>query len=84
MIAHLLQKNADIAIFNELYIEKRTYSGGSSFVPEYENRIAFWDSLKHLFTGASFLKHKLYIEDQIDYYQEMIKEDNRRNFLNDW
>lgn len=84
MIAHLLQKNAAIAIFKELYIEKRTYSGGSSFVPEYENRIAFWDSLKHLFTGASFLKHKLYIEDQIDYYQEMIKEDNRRNFLNDW
>ena len=49
-----------------------------------EDITAFWESLKHFFTGASFLKHKLYFEDQIDHYQKMIEEENRRNFLDDW
>ena len=84
MITHLLKMNTDFECFKNLYLEKNTYSGGGSFVPEFENRIAFWNSLKPLLIGASLLKHRLYAEDQIEHYRKRIEEENRRNFLKDW
>ena len=84
MIGHLLKKNAAFAIFEKLYLEKSTFSGGRSFVPEYERRIIFWESLKAFFTGASFLKHKLYVENRVDQYKKMIEEENKQLFMDGW
>ena len=84
LISAFTQKNNDIEIFRQLYLEPDSMFGGATFVPIYLERIKFWESVKDSFSSAEFLKHRRYTEEKIQYYRRRIKDDQRRNFSDDF
>ncbi|TSA25304.1 hypothetical protein D4R71_05415 [bacterium] len=76
--------NSNVEDFKTLYLEQDSMSGFGTFVPTYLERIKFWESVSRIFTTADFLKHKLFAEQRIDDYRESIKNEERRNFSNDF
>lgn len=75
-------KNQRFEDFENLPLEPRFMSGTGSFVPAYEARIRFLESLlPSLSNNLNLLRHKIYIEEQIESWKLRINEENRRRFI---
>ncbi|MGD8305981.1 MAG: hypothetical protein PVF17_04950 [Ignavibacteria bacterium] len=84
-IAALISINQDFEIFKSLILESSGYSGeGGSFVPAMKQRKKFWQGLLPLFDGIKFLKHKRFVEENIEYYNKRIKSEEIRDFTDDF
>ena len=84
-ISEFISVNQDSETFKSLILESSGYSGeGGSFVPAMKERKRFWQSLIPLFEGINLLKHKRYVEENIDYYDKRIKEEKIRDFTDDF
>jgi len=84
-IAALISENQEFETFKSLIFESSGYSGeGGSFVPAMKERKKFWQGLLPLFDGIKFLKHKRYVEENIDYYDRRIREEKIRDFTDEF
>ena len=68
-----LNNNDDYELFKELNLLPMHWSGTNSLVPAYQKQIDFLVSLYPYVNGVKFLKHKMRIQELIDYLKEMIK-----------
>jgi hypothetical protein len=82
LIAHFLTHNKDIDDFQNLPLFRRRMSSWGSSIPEHEARISFLESLLPLLPGARFIKHSAYVNREIEFWQQQIREEMRRSFAN--
>lgn len=79
-----LSLNKDIEYFRKLSLEPSIMSFSGSAVPEYKKKIDFFISLLDLIKGVDFLEHKIYIESIISSKKSRIKEEEKRDFMDDF
>jgi len=83
-ISVFTKHNPDIEIFKQLYLESDSQSGTATFVPVYTKRMEFWKLVQDSFSSVELLKHKRFAEEKIQNYQRSIKDEQRRNFGDDF
>ena len=69
-----LELNDNYAAFENLPLEAPSVGGWGSMIPDMQARIDYLVSLKPLFTGVKFLKHRQRIEQGIAYWKAQIKQ----------
>lgn len=69
-----LELNDNYAAFENLPLEAPSVGGWGSMIPDMQTRIDYLVSLKPLFTGVKFLKHRQRIEQGIAYWKAQIKQ----------
>ena len=69
-----LKLNDDYAVFENLPLEDPCVGGWGSMIPYMQTRIDYLESLKPLFTGVKFLKHRQRIEQGIASWKAQIKQ----------
>lgn len=69
-----LKLNDDYAVFENLPLEDPGVGGWGSMIPYMQTRIDYLESLKPLFTGVKFLKHRQRIEQGIASWKAQIKQ----------
>ena len=69
-----LKLNDDYAVFENLPLEGPGVGGWGSMIPYMQTRIDYLESLKPLFTGVKFLKHRQRIEQGIASWKAQIKQ----------
>jgi hypothetical protein len=69
--------------FNTSGLEPSSWSSSGSWVPVYQRRVEYLDSLLTLFNSIDFLQHKQYIEQHIQWLREEIEREKKNNFMSD-
>ena len=69
-----LKLNDSYAAFENLPLEDPSVGGWGSMIPYMQTRIDYLESLKPLFTGVKFLKHRQRIEQGIASWKAQIKQ----------
>lgn len=80
-VAAFIECNKDFEAFKDLTITPTTYVGWGSFVPHYAKCIAVLESLLPLFTGIETIQHKNAVEQDIERYRRMIREEEISNII---
>jgi len=80
MLHAFLAVNSDYITFKQLELEKIGGVAHGSFVPKYEEQMAFWESIHSLFDRPELLKHRGLVEERISAYKERIRYEKRRDF----
>lgn len=70
-----LKENDSYETFKELQLTPNHWSGTDSFVPAYQNQIVFLESLYSLVDGIKFLKHKMKIQERVEWLKSLIKKE---------
>ncbi len=81
--ATFLKENKDIKDFEELPLEPMSWSWSGSAVPVIDGRISFWESLLPLCDSVDVLRHKKYIEKNIQNLQKALEQEKKSDFMND-
>ncbi|RDU81022.1 hypothetical protein CJF24_16355 [Aeromonas veronii] len=81
LIAVFLHENNSFEDFQMLDYELTTRSWSGSRVPILDREKNFLESLLPLFNSIKFLKHKLYVEKQIENKEKLIEYEKKRDYL---
>lgn len=80
-LKRFLELNSDYALFEKLPLLSLTYTGWGSLIPNIQRRIDYLNSLLPMLTGATFLKHRKKVEEDIESLKEYIKSEEVRELL---
>jgi len=69
--------------FCELEFEPSSYSWEGSRVPVFEERAAFWQEARELFSGIDLLQHRKFIEERLEYARQRVGDARREEFMED-
>lgn len=82
LLAVFLKSNKNYEDFDTLPLESGSWAGTGSFVPAFESKIRFLESLLSVLPkDIAMLQHRLRIEEMISRWKKDIEEESRRNFL---
>lgn len=76
-----LENNPDYDDFKALPLTPRSYSCTGSAIPLYSSWVDFLNSLLPFLVGLKFIKHKRYIQQQIERWREMILREEIANIM---
>lgn len=80
----LLEYNNDFELFRRIPLEPNIWSGvGGSFVPAFQKRAEYFESLLPLLNTVELLEHKQYVERIIQEIYSDIEQEKKRNFMED-
>jgi len=83
-----LKNNNNFAIFKKLEIVRRGHSFSGSYIPILENDKLIWQRvlsvIQNLPNGLNFIEHKDFVAREIDYCDLRIKDEMKREFLDDF
>ncbi|MBE8986601.1 hypothetical protein [Nostoc sp. LEGE 12450] len=82
-VEFFIKNNEKFDDFKKIRLEPSSWSCVGSWVPVYQNRIEYLESLLLLFNSVSFLQHKQYVEGLIKGLWEEIEREKKRNFMHD-
>lgn len=83
LVNYFINRNDSFEFFQHLSLEPSSWTGWGSFVPVYEKRKDFLESLIPLFNGLRFIKHRDLLEQMIESYRRRIKSELRSEFLDE-
>lgn len=72
-IQAFLENNSDFEAFDKLHLTPNHWSGGESFIPEYQKQIDYLESLYPIVAGMKYIKHKAKIKSKVEQLKQMIK-----------
>lgn len=81
-VKYFIQNNENFEHFKKLLLESDYSSAIGSWVPVYQKKVEYFESLIPLFNGVDFLPHKQYIEQRIKTLKQQIKEEKKNDFIN--
>lgn len=81
-IALFIKQNKSYEDFKNLPLEPFWSCSGSK-VPVYQKRIEYFETLIPLLNSVELLKHKLYIEQTIQFLREEMETEKKEDFMND-
>jgi hypothetical protein len=82
-VEFFIKHNKKFEDFKKLSLEPSSWSSSGSWVPVYQRRVEYLDSLLTLFNSIDFLQHKQYIEQHIQWLREEIEREKKNNFMSD-
>ncbi|WP_448268952.1 nSTAND3 domain-containing NTPase [Nostoc sp. DSM 114159] len=82
-VEFFIKKNQKFDDFKKLSLEPSSWSCVGSWVPVYQNRVEYLESLLPLFNSVAFLQHKQYVEQLIQGLREEIEIENKQDFMHD-
>jgi len=82
-VEFFIKHNKKFEDFKKLSLEPSSWSSSGSWVPVYQRRVEYLDSLLPLFNSIDFLQHKQYIEQHIQRLREEIEREKKNNFMSD-
>ncbi|OBQ03657.1 MAG: hypothetical protein AN482_19540 [Anabaena sp. LE011-02] len=82
-VEFFIKHNKKFEYFKKLSLEPSSWSSSGSWVPVYQRRVEYLDSLLTLFNSIDFLQHKQYIEQHIQWLREEIEREKKNNFMSD-
>ena len=82
-VEFFIKHNKKFEYFKKLSLEPSSWSSSGSWVPVYQRRVEYLDSLLPLFNSIDFLQHKQYIEQHIQWLREEIEREKKNNFMSD-
>ncbi|MFM6209355.1 MAG: hypothetical protein ACKPEN_04140, partial [Planktothrix sp.] len=81
-VSFFIKINKNSEDFKKLPLESDFSSAIGSWVPVYQKKVEYFESLIPLFKGVDFLLHKQYIEQRIKTLKQQIKEEKKNDFIN--
>lgn len=82
-IQFFIKYNQKFDDFKKLRLEPSSWNCVGSWVPVYQNRIEYLESLLPLFNSVAFLEHKQYVEQYIEPLRKEIEREKKRDFMYD-
>ena len=79
----LEHNNGGFEDFKRLLLEPDSWTSHGSWVPVFQERIDFFESLLPLLNTTELLGHKQYIERRIQGYRKEIEQEKKRDFIGD-
>jgi len=80
----LLKHNNDFELFRKIPLELNMWSGiGGSFVPAFQKRAEYFESLLPLLNTVDLLEHNQYVERILQEIYSDIEREKKRNFMED-
>lgn len=76
-----LRHNKSYEDFEKLRFEPSSFSSGGSFIPVFEAKIKYLESVKELLTGSDFLRHKIRVNNEILSLKQMIVSEGKQEFI---
>ena len=83
-VLHFIDKNDSFEIFKKLTLEPSLKSWSGSRVPYLQKDKDFYNSLLQYMYGIKFLEHRHEIEKQILYIEDDIKNEKKKDFMDDY
>ena len=83
-ITTLVNHEVNIDVFKSIRFEPRSSSWSGSELPIIDKKIDFFESIKSILTGASFIEHRAYICDRITWMKDYRKQRHIDEFLRDF
>lgn len=81
-VAAFIGRNKGFEAFKALTITPTSYSAWGSFAPHYAKCISVLESMLPLFTGIDTIQHKYAVEQEIERYTRMIRDEEISNIIN--
>jgi hypothetical protein len=80
-----IRHNKKFEDFKKLRLEPSSWSSSGSWVPVYQKRMEYLESLLplFLFSSLAFLQHKQYVEELIEWLRKEIEREKKRDFMHD-
>ncbi|ODH02409.1 hypothetical protein A4S05_24375 [Nostoc sp. KVJ20] len=78
-----IKHNKNFEDFEKLRLEPSSWGCSGSWVPVYQKRVEYLESLLPLFNSVDFLQHKQYVEQKIQLIRENIEIEKKRDFIQD-
>lgn len=78
-----IRHNKKFEDFEKLSLEPRSWMCTGSWVPVYQRRVEYLESLLPLFNSIDLLQHKHYVERDIQSLREAIEREKKNEFMND-
>lgn len=79
-----LRYNENYDDFEKIRIEPLSWGGMGSMIPVLEQKVNFLESLVSLFSGIEFLKHKIYVNNEILRWKRKIEIENKKEFIDEF
>jgi hypothetical protein len=81
LLAVFIEHNRSFDDFGKLALEPNMFMAQGSWVPVYQRRIEYLESLLPLFNRSELLRHRLRVERKIQNYRSRMKEEERSDFM---
>lgn len=79
-----LRFNKSFEDFQKLNIEPSSWGGMGSMIPIIEEKAKFLESLLSLFSSINFLKHKIFVNNQILRWKAEIERESKKEFVDEF
>ncbi len=83
-ISYFLQQNTSYEIFKKLSLEPSSFGWSGSRVPSLQKNKDYYMSLLDYMSSIQCLKHKQHIEKKISYIDQEIKNEKKKDFMDDY
>lgn len=80
-LKYLFETKPDFNNFENLFLEKKSWSGSGSLIPAYEKCKIFWEEVEQLLIEINRPQFLSYVKSNIEKYEHRIKYELKRDFI---